>query len=311
MSENDLIDIVTLGIVPAGLILIMFALGLSLSPADFARLRANRRAVAMGMVGQLALMPALALAVVSLFGLTAGLATGLFILAASPAGVTSNAMTHIGRGNVALAVTLTILTSATCVFTTPLYISWALQHFYVPGEAPQLSIVNTALTLVKMTVLPIGLGMAVRHYFRTLAERISRWSRPAALIVLVSVIGVELIVSWDAVARNVLKVGPAVMTLNVCAMVAGLLLARTAGTDKRDALTIGLEVGIHNATMAMYLSLTVLKSVDLAITAIIYGILMTFNATLFIRIVRRWGYPGTPELPIGQVATNPPAEDRT
>ncbi|HEV2567926.1 bile acid:sodium symporter family protein [Sphingomonas sp.] len=291
-GEGGLIDLVTLGIVPGGLILIMFGLGVSLRPADFLFVGRNPRAVGAGLIGQLVLMPALAIAVSALLGLTGGLAMGLFILAASPAGVTSNAMTHVARGNVALAVTLTVLTSSLCVVAAPLYLSWALGHYYVAADAPHLSAPATMATLARMTVLPIAAGMAVRRLMPNAAAQIARWSRPAALVVLFSVITLELLVSFDVVVRNLWRVGPAVFLLNVLAMTTGLALGRLMRLDRRDSLTIALEVGIHNATMAMYLSLTLLRSVDLAITAIIYGFVMTLNATVFIRVMAARGYPG-------------------
>ncbi len=288
MSE-DLISYVNTVLVPAGLMAIMFSLGLTLALKDFQNLIAHPRAVAAGLTGHFLCLPLLGLAIAYLFRLPPEMAVGLFILSVCPAGVTSNAVTFAARGNVALAVILTTLTSVITVVTTPVLISWALSHFFDgTGNVPTISIPNTVRQLVMMTVVPIASGMVVRHFFPAWADRMVIWLRPTSVIILIAVIVFSLIVSVDLVMANLLHAGPAAWTLNVAAMGAGLLIARMFGLGRSDSMTVGIEVGIQNATMATFLSLSVLNSWALAITPTIYGCIMVINAGLMVRLIKRY-----------------------
>ncbi len=272
--------------VPVGLMLIMFSLGLTLALRDFALLVTNARTVFAGLFGQLVIMPLLALGIGLLFRLPPPLALGLFILAICPAGTTSNALTWLGRGNVALAVTLTALSSLVTVFTIPLLLSWALTHFLGGGEAPELPVLGTMVQLMRVTILPIAAGMLVRRFAPDFAARLARWLRPTAAIILVVVIAFSVAISLDMVMLNLLRGGPAIWTLNVAAMAAGLAIGRAIGSGPRDSMTLAIEVGVHNVTLAIFLTLTVLDNLPLAVLQNIYGVVMLLNAALLIRWFR-------------------------
>ncbi len=269
--------------VPIGLMLIMFSLGLTLALNDFRLVLARPKLVFAGLGGQLLLMPLLALALGVAFRLPPELALGLFILGICPAGTTSNALTFVGRGNVALAVVLTALSSFITVFTIPLALSWALQHFTIPGTLPKLSILGTAMQLVRITILPIAIGMLVRRFAPAATPRLVVWLRPTSLIVMIGVIAFSVLVSFDMVMMNLVRAGPAIWALNVVATLAGLLIAKGIAADARDAMTLAIEVGVHNVTLAIFITLSVLDSLPLAVMQNIYGVIMLFNAGLLIR----------------------------
>jgi BASS family bile acid:Na+ symporter len=234
-------------------------------------------------------LPLLGLATAMIFRLPPQLALGLFIISICPAGTTSNALTFVGRGNVALAVILTAITSLATVFTIPLLLSWALRWFLGEGagRVPQLSVGSTMLQLARITLLPIAAGMIVRHLAPDLADRLARWLRPTAFVVLIVVIGFSVAVSLDMVLQNALAVAPAIYVLNLAATGAGLLIGRAVRAGSRDAMTLAIETGVQNATLAIFLTLTVLDSLPLAVTQNVYGVVMLLNATLLIRWFRR------------------------
>jgi BASS family bile acid:Na+ symporter len=283
---NEYVVFVNTVFVPIGLMLIMFSMGLTLALADFRLVMTNAKLVFTGLGGQLFLMPLLALGIALLFRLPPELALGLFILGICPAGTTSNALTFVGRGNVALAVVLTALSSLITVFTIPLLLSWAVQHFAVDGKIPDLSISGTIMQLVRITVLPIVVGMVVRRFAPDFAARMSRWLRPTSLIVMIGVIGFSVLVSLEMVLLNLVRAGPAIWTLNVAATAAGLLIAKVIGANDRDSMTLAIEVGVHNVTLAIFITLTVLDSLPLAVMQNIYGVVMLLNAGLLIRWFR-------------------------
>lgn len=275
--------------VPVGLMLIMFSMGLTLTLRDFALVLTDPKMVVVGLGGQLVLLPILGLLIGALFQLSPELALGLFIISICPAGTTSNAITFVGGGNIALAVVLTAISSLVTVLTIPLLLSWGIPFFLADasGAPPSLSISATVLQLVQITALPIAAGMIARHFAPTLARKVSRWLRPTSLVVLLGVIAFSVAVSLEMVLVNLAAAGPAIWTLNASAVLAGVLLARALGADSRDSMTIGIEVGVQNATMAIYLTLTVLGSLPLAVTQNIYGVVMMLNAFLLIRWFRR------------------------
>ena len=283
---NEYVEFVNTVFVPIGLMLIMFSMGLTLALKDFRLVMTNAKLVFTGLGGQLFLMPLLALGIAFLFRLPPELALGLFILGICPAGTTSNALTFVGRGNVALAVVLTALSSLITVFTIPLLLSWAVRHFAVDGKIPDLSILGTIMQLVRITVLPIVVGMVVRRFAPDFAARMSRWLRPTSLIVMIGVIGFSVLVSLEMVLLNLVRAGPAIWTLNVAATIAGLLIAKVIGANDRDSMTLAIEVGVHNVTLAIFITLSVLDSLPLAVMQNIYGVVMLLNAGLLIRWFR-------------------------
>ena len=275
-------------IVPVGLALIMFSMGLTLRLADFSLVLKSGRLVSAGLAGQLVALPLLALAIGALFRLPPELALGLFIVAICPAGTTSNALTFVGRGNVALAIVLTALTSLVTVFTIPFLLSWALPWFLAgTREVPTIPIPTTMLQLFTITVLPVTLGMVVRHFRAELADRMVPWLRPTAFVILVAVIGLSVAVAFEMVLRNLAGVGPAIWVLNVMGMAAGLAIGRAIGVVRRDSMTLAIEIGVQNVTLAIFLTLTVLGSLELAVTQNIYGVVMLVNGTILIRLLRR------------------------
>jgi BASS family bile acid:Na+ symporter len=283
----DFIAFVNTRVIPAGLMLIMFSMGLTLTLAHFGLVLRRPRPVAAGLFGQLFLMPLLALAIAAMFALSPELALGMFIIAICPAGTTSNALTFVGRGNVALAVVLTALSSLVTIFTIPLLLSWALPWFLGGGgEVPKLSVPGTMMQLALIVVVPVAAGMVVRRLWPATADRVVPWLRPVAFILLLGVIAFGVAISAEMVWHNLLGVGPAVWVLNAAAMAVGLLLGRAIGADSRDSMTLAIEVGVHNVTLAVFLTLTVLNSLPLALTQNIYGVVMLLNGTLLVRWFR-------------------------
>src|SRR6478735_5071276 len=206
--SDEFIVLVNRVVVPIGLIAIMFSMGLSLRPREFAEVARNPRAVFGGLFGQLVLLPPLAVAIAALFRLPPAMAAGLFILAICPGGITSNAITYAAKANVALAVVLTTLSSLITVFTIPPLLNWALSHYFVAGEVPPLSVPATMLQLAQMTLAPILGGMLVNRLWPDIAARLTVWLRPASLIVLIAVIAFAVLSSIQLVVANLLQAGP-------------------------------------------------------------------------------------------------------
>jgi BASS family bile acid:Na+ symporter len=279
------IQFVNTAVVPVGLMLVMFSLGLTLTLKDFALVARKPILVGAGFATHLFVLPLLGLTVGLLFRLPPEMALGLFIVSLCPAGTTSNAMTFVGRGNVALAVVLTALSSLVTVFTIPIVLSWAVPWFLAGGGAtvPALSVPAMILQLAEITLIPILAGMIVRYFLPDLAARLALWLRPTAFVIVVVVIAFSVAVSARMVLDNLVRATPAILALNLAAMGFGLLLGRLIGAKARDAMTLAIETGVQNVTLAIFLTLTVLGNLPLAVTQNIYGVVMIVNASLLIR----------------------------
>jgi BASS family bile acid:Na+ symporter len=279
------VQFVNTAIVPVGLMLVMFSLGLTLALRDFALVARRPLLVGAGFATHLLVLPALGFLVGLLFRLPGEMALGLFIVSLCPAGTTSNAMTFVGRGNVALAVVLTALSSLVTVFTIPIVLSWAMPWFLAGGgrPVPGLDVLNIMRQLASITLLPIAVGMTVKHFVPDWAARLARWLRPTAFVVIVIVIAFSVIVSLDMVLDNLLRATPAIYALNGAAILFGLALGRLLGANARDAMTLAIETSVQNVTLAIFLTLTMLDNLPLAVTQNIYGVVMILNASLLIR----------------------------
>ena len=283
------IAFITNTLVPAGLMLVMFSMGLTLTLADFALVLRRPKLVGAGFAMHLLVLPLLAFLVGLLFQLAPERALGLFIVSLCPAGTTSNAMTFVGRGNVALGVILTALSAIVTVFTIPLVLSWAVPWFLagagrtVPGPDP----IGMMRQLALITLLPILVGMVLRHFQAGFAARLARWLRPTAFVIVVVVIAFSIIVAGKMVLDNLLAATPAIYALNLAAIAIGLLLGKAIGANARDAMTLSIETSVQNVTLSIFLTLTILGSLPLAVTQNIYGVVMILNASLLIRWWRR------------------------
>jgi BASS family bile acid:Na+ symporter len=147
---------------PVALFAVLFGMGLSLVPEDFRRVLRHPKAKLVGLTCQLVMLPVIAFALALLFRLPGELAVGLMVLAACPGGATSNVITHLSKGDTALSVTLTAISSMVCVFTIPWIVGWSMEWFMGGSAAVQLPFWKTLGQLTAVTILPIVCGMALR-----------------------------------------------------------------------------------------------------------------------------------------------------
>jgi len=269
-------------IVPVGLVLVMFGMGLSLGIGDFRRVFEFPKAALLGIGGQLLLLPALAFALTAVVDMPKDIAVGLIIIAACPGGVASNAIVYAARADVALSVTLTALNSTVTVFSIPFVVSLGLaMHFGESGTVPEMPILQTISRLFSITVLPIGIGMLVRARWRRLAVALGESFRITSIVILIviviGVIGMQL----DTFIAGLRYSGPFALLLNLLAMGMGYGLAQLAKLNHAQQLTIAIEIGLQNGTLAVLVALTLLQMKEMAVTPSIYAALMLVTGGLF------------------------------
>ena len=267
---------------PLGLAVIMGTLGLSLVVADFRRVLVSPRGVAIGLVNLLVIAPLLAFTVAELFGLDPLLAVGLVLLGASPGGTLANLLTHLARGETALSVTMTVVSSVLSVITVPLFLGLAID-FFDAGLSDEVSTLGTAAKVFGITVIPLAIGMAYRRRNPERALAIEPRLKRVALVVFVLIIAAAVADEWDRLSESFAEVALAALTLNVAAMTVSYSVARLARLSDPQATAIAMELGIHNATLAIAVATTV--NTELALPAAVYSAFMFITAGAFARVM--------------------------
>ncbi|MGR3679139.1 MAG: bile acid:sodium symporter family protein [Paracoccaceae bacterium] len=261
---------------PLSLAVIMFSLGYGLTFADFGRVFTMPKAVLSGVVLQIIVVPAVAFVALMLVDLPPALAFGVMLLSFCPGGVTSNLLTKLAGGTVALSITLTAVVSLLSVLTVPALVSWAAMR-HLGDAAPQIDVTSLSVSMFAITVVPVILGLLVRFFARSFAERTERQVSIVALVLFVVIVAAALATNWDLFTSNVGKLGPILIGLNATLLVLGVFAARTLGLSKGDGLCISVEMGVQNATVGITVAGLVAGAggiPEYAIPAAVYGITM-------------------------------------
>ena len=276
----------TIGL-PVALGIIMFGLGLSLTIADFRRVRQQPRAVVIALVCQLLLLPAVCFGLVLALDLSPLLGIGMLVLAASPGGTSANLFSHLFHGDVALNVTLTAINSVIAIVTLPVITNLAIAYF---GREDSVSLQVTKVVEVFAVVLvPVVLGMLVRSRRPGLAAASDRPVRiGSAVILAVLVIGI-LVDQRDKIGEYFGDVGLATGLFCAISLVIGYVVPKALGVTRAQAIASSMEIGVHNATLAIYIAVEVLDSTEISVPAAVYSIFMFAFAGLWGAIISRRG----------------------
>jgi len=275
----------TIGL-PVALGIIMFGLGLSLTPADFARVGKHPRAVIVALACQLLLPPAICFGLVALFALPPVLAVGMILLAAAPGGTTANLYSHLFRGDVALNVTLTAINSVVALFSLPLLTNFAISVF-LPEEAGLGIQFSKAVEVFLIVLVPVLLGMLVRRIWPRFADRMDTPVRIASMIILAVVIVGAVIANRDIFFPNLGALAGITVLFCALSLTVGFFVPRLFRVEPRQAVASAFEIGIHNATLAIVIAQTVIGSVEMSLPAAVYGVRMFFVALAFGFLIRR------------------------
>ncbi|WP_416885689.1 bile acid:sodium symporter family protein [Marinospirillum sp.] len=259
---------------PAALFMMMLGMGMTLSVADFMRIGQAPRVILAGLAGQFLLPPLAALLAIWVFELPPVFAAGLLILSFAPSGASSNLMTFLSRGDVALSVTLTAITSLLVPFTLPLFASWVLNVWLNHDLAIHLPLLQTWAQLMLVSLLPILLGMLLASVYPRCARWLMPKMKPASVAFLLLVLIALTNKHWDNMPEFLRMTAPAVLLMNCVALAAGWCWGRLWQMSPTQRLTLGLEVGVQNGGTALVVTLVVLNNPAMSVPPVIYGILM-------------------------------------
>lgn len=273
--------------VPIFLFAVMMAMGLSLTLQDFQRVAKQPKALLAGLGAQLLLLPILAIAMGFALGSPPVIAAGAIILAACPGGVTSNAYVFASRADVALSIGLTAVASFITVFSIPFLTLFALELHMDQSTIPELDKVDMMWSLARFTIVPVSLGMLLRYWKPEIALRIIEPLRIGTLLSLIGIVVVGTATAWATIVLNAWSAGTLMVAINIIAMSLGFLLARGLRLPFKQRATITFEVGVQNLSLALFVTLTFLKSPELAIATLVYALIMKVTALSFVWFVRQ------------------------
>jgi BASS family bile acid:Na+ symporter len=281
-------SVLTTIFLPAALGIIMLGLGLSLTIADFKRVVVYPRAVIVGLMCQMLILPVVCYGLAVGFNLPPELAVGLMLLAASPGGATANLFSHLAKGDVALNITLTAVNSILSLLTLPFIVNFALTTFMGEGKVLPLQ-VDKVIQVFAIVLVPVSIGMTIRGVRPKLADGLDRPVRILSAVFLILIVAATIIKERAIIGDAFASVGPAALCFNLASMGVGYFIPRLLQLNKRQSIAIGMEIGIHNGTLAIAIATapTLLNNSVMALPPAIYSLIMFFTAAAFGWLVNR------------------------
>lgn len=262
---------------PLSLAVIMLSLGLGLTVGDFKRVATQPKAFAVGAFSQLVVIPLVAYALAILFRLPPELAVGLMILSLCPGGVTSNILTKLAQGDLALSISLTGIISLVAVFTMPPLVAYFANAF-MGVDAPPVNVTRLGISMFLITAAPVVIGLLIRHFAPKLAMKVEPVLDKLAVVLFVIVVIGALAANWRVFMDNLAVLGPAVVLLNIILLAIGLLLARLFSLNAAEATAISIETGVQNATLGITVGSLIAEQAaalpPFSLPSGVYGIIM-------------------------------------
>jgi BASS family bile acid:Na+ symporter len=278
-------------VLPLVLFVVMLGMGLTLTLDDFRRVGVFPKALIIGIVCQLLLLPLIGLGVVNAISLTPALAVGLLVLAFSPGGVTSNMFSYLSRGDLALSITLTAVVSLVTPLTIPLLTNLAMDNLMSTTAHISLPIVKTVVVLIAITLVPVIIGMVINAKAPDFAKRSEKVVKIISIVALFVIIGALVGKEWNNLPGWFAQVGVAGLLLNATGMAVGYVAGVLGKLERPQSITIGLEVGIQNGTTALFVTSTLLENAEMSISPAIYSLIMFATAPLFGYLVNKGHTP--------------------
>lgn len=272
------------------LVVLMFLLGTELDRKAFIGVAKAPLAVLAGLAGQILLLPAIAFAIGWALDLPAVYFMGLVLVACCPGGSSSNVFSMLAKGNVALSVTLTALSSIITLFTLPAIMAFTARFVSInSGETIVLPVGKLIVQNIVLLFVPILLGVALRKVSPENAKKVNKALGKIAFPALMTLALVFFLQYTNEIYENIAILGASTALLILLAMGGSSLLSRTAGNEAATRRTIVIEVAMQNAAQAIAIASSpfIFNSGEMALPAIIYALLMNVILLTYVYLIRR------------------------
>ena len=227
---------------------VMFGMGLTLSPKDFSEVFHRPIQVIIGIVGQFILMPLIAFFLVKVFGLSADLAAGVLLVGCCPGGTSSNVMSYLGKGDVPLSVTITSCTTILAPLVTP-GLFWLFAHQYIEVDPAAMF-----WSIVKIVLLPIIGGVVINALFGTVVKKVVIALPLISVFAIISIVTAVVAASAEKIAETALIIFLVVALHNCIGYLCGYLLGKVFGMKLAQKKTLAIEIGMQNSGLAAALA---------------------------------------------------------
>lgn len=273
------------------LALIMFSVGLSLRWSDFRYLRSEPTLLATGLAAKMILMPLIGWGLLLCSQLPVSLQMGTLLLLITPGGTTSNIITYYARGTAALTIMLTSIATILAVFTIPLFYNLISRFYLNTGTQITLSFTQLAGQLLLVIILPSLLGLLMRAYYPERASTIERILKPLAVGLLGIVYLVKFLFPTSSAtaltATDFYQLMPVLLLINIVGLIGGWFFARLFGYGWRPSMTIGVEMGIQNPGLVLFIAISLLDQEALIRPALLYALFSFWTTAIFAFLVNR------------------------
>ena len=269
------------------LAIVMAGMGLELTLKDFARVSKHPKAVLIALFCQLILLVSIAFLICKIFALPPLLAVGLMLLAASPGGTTANLFSYLYKGDIALNITLTAINAIVAAVFLPFIVNFSILHFMNEGQHVGLQFTKV-LQVFLIILVPVCIGMLIRHYTPHVAEKLNRPVRIFAVVFLLIIILGAIFKERNNLIEYIGQIGFATALFCAISLLIGYFVPRMLGINSYQARACAFEIGIHNSTLAMTIALTIMASTTIAMPAAVYSIFMYVFATIFGMLITKY-----------------------
>lgn len=273
---------------PISLAIIMLGMGMTLIPNDFTRIIKYPKAILIGLTNQFIFLPIIGFLLATAFNLSPEMAVGLMILATCPGSPTSNLITQVCKGNIALSVTLTAVASSVSIFTIPFILSYALDYFGSGTNVPiKLPIIDTIIQIMGITVIPIFIGMLIRRFKTNFAKRMEKPMRIASTVIFVLVFIAVIAANFNIISQAMKEVGLVTLLLNILTLGLGYVAARLFKLNLKSTISITVESGIQNGALAFVIATSILNNIEMGIPTAAYAIWMYITGGILMWQLRK------------------------
>ena len=262
--------------------IVMFGMGMTLKLGDFKVVFTKPKAVITGILSQFIIMPLIAWVLCLVFQLPTELAVGVMLVGCCPGGTSSNVMTYLSKGDVALSVGMTACTTIMAPVVTPALV------LLLAGQSVDVSYVSMLLSIVQVVLVPIALGFVINAVASKVAQACSK------VLPLVSVIAISLII-MAVVSANAAKLATVgaliivvVMLHNICGYALGYFVGRALGLSKAQMRTLSIEVGMQNSGLATSLATMHFAAMPLAaVPGAVFSVWHNISGAIYANILAR------------------------
>ncbi|MBI5107853.1 MAG: bile acid:sodium symporter family protein [Rhodocyclales bacterium] len=273
-------------LLPLALAFIMLSLGLTLVVDDFKRVFTRPKAMVVGLAGQMLVVPLFAFSIALAWRLPPDMAVGLMILAACPGGVSSGLLTHLARGDTALSISLTAVTSIAAVISVPFVVDLSMRQFMQTAVSVDFPLLKMVRGVFLLTTVPVVLGMSLKAWRPLLAQRLERPAGQLATGLFVLIVLATFFSQRQVLIDNLRSIGPAAMLLNLLVIASGFGLAAVVGLGRRDRVAVATECGLQNAGLGIFIAASVMQSPAMTVPSVVYALLMNAGAIGFVFLMR-------------------------